>query len=288
MCGCLSPSTKDELRNEEEVSPPMHSRQRNRPQLEAVSANGIRPQRMAELVADRLRNRILTGDLEDGDLLPKEEELREIYPVSKPSLREAMRILEAQGLITIRRGNVGGAVVHTPTAKNVAYTLAMVLATRETKMDDVAQALRECEPVCVGLCAERSDRRRKVLPALRRIQRESLRSVGDLLWATTMSRQFHEAMVQLCGNEPLIIMVGALEAVWSTHETSWASQVGDSLSVPLDERRAAFDVHEQIIQLIDAGDSDGAREACIAHLKVAQSYPTTDGNGSIDPSRIRL
>ena len=83
---------------------------------------------MAELVADRLRSRILTGDLEDGDLLPKEEELREIYPVSKPSFREAMRILEAQGLITIRRGNVGGAVVHRPTANNVAYTLAMVLA----------------------------------------------------------------------------------------------------------------------------------------------------------------
>ena len=155
-------------------------------------------------------------------------------------------------------------------------------------MDDVAQALRECEPVCVALCAERSDRRRTVLPTLRRIQKDSLRNVSDLVVATTMSRQFHEAMVQSCGNESLIIMVGALEAVWSSHETDWASRVSDSLAVPLDERRAAFDVHEAIIQLIDAGDSDGARESSVpSHLKVAQGYPDTGEDGSIDPSRLR-
>jgi GntR family transcriptional regulator, transcriptional repressor for pyruvate dehydrogenase complex len=255
--------------------------------LEAGSGHDIRPQRMAELVADRLRHRILTGDLEDGDLLPKEEELRELYPVSKPSFREAMRILEAQGLITIRRGNVGGAVVHRPTAKNVAYTLAMVLATREATMEDVAQALRECEPLCVALCAERSDRRRGVLPTLRRIQKDSLRNVPDLVVATMLSRQFHEALVLSCGNESLIIMVGALEAVWSSHETNWASRVSDSLAVPLDERRAAFDVHEEIIQLIDAGDSDGARELSANHLKVAQGYPTMDVEGPVDHSRLR-
>jgi DNA-binding FadR family transcriptional regulator len=242
---------------------------------------------MAELVADRLRDRILTGDLEDGDFLPKEEELRELYPVSKPSFREAMRILESQGLITIRRGNVGGAVVHRPTANNVAYTLAMVLATRGATMDDVARALRECEPVCVALCAERNSRRRTVLPTLRRIQNESLRKVSDLVVSTAVSRQFHEALVQSCGNESLIIMVGALEAVWSSHETNWASRVSDPLAVPLDERRAAFDIHEEIIQLIDAGDSDGARELSANHLKVAQGYPTTDEDGRVDHSRLR-
>lgn len=243
---------------------------------------------MAELVADRVRTRILTGELADGDLLPKEEELREIYPVSKPTLREAMRILEAQGLITIRRGNVGGAVVHQPTATNVGHALAMVLATRGGGMDDVARALRECEPACVALCAERKDRRRSVLPTLRRIQKESLRNVADLLAATTMSRQFHEAMVQSCGNESLIIVVGALEAIWSSHETDWASRVTDALAVPLGERRAAFDAHEEIMQRIDEGDSDGARELSSNHLRVAQGYPVPDGDGAIDPSRIRL
>jgi DNA-binding FadR family transcriptional regulator len=242
---------------------------------------------VAELVADRLRHRILTGDLEDGELLPKERELREIYPASKPSFREAMRILEAEGLITVRRGNVGGAVVHRPTANNVAYTMAMVLATKEARIVDVARALRECEPVCAALCAERRDRRRSVVPRLRKVQRQSQRDLGDLLFATTVSRLFHETLVQACGNESLIVMVGALETIWSSHETGWADRIRDTETVPLEERRAAFDIHGQIIELIDQGESEKVRELCAAHLEVAQSYPNPGGRGVIDPMRIR-
>lgn len=245
----------------------------------------IRSPRVAELVADRLRRRILSGDLEDGELLPKEEELRERYPASKPSFREAMRILEAEGLITIRRGNVGGAVVHRPTAHNVAYTMAMVLNTRQAGIPDVAQALRECEPVCAALCADRRDRRRNVVPQLRRVHKQSRGDLADLVFATTVSRLFHETLVQACGNESLIIMVGALEAIWSSHETGWASRTRDA--VPLEERRAAFDVHGEIIDLIAAGESDRVRELSAAHLEVAQGYPSVDGDVSIDPMRVR-
>jgi DNA-binding FadR family transcriptional regulator len=83
--------------------------------------------RVAELVADALRQRILGGDLTDGQLLPNQENLLTEFSVSKPSLREALRILEAEGLITVRRGNVGGAVIHQPQARHAAYTLALVL-----------------------------------------------------------------------------------------------------------------------------------------------------------------
>ena len=67
--------------------------------------------RLAEQVADELRRRILGGELADGSVLPKEDELLLEFPVSKPSLREAMRILEAEGLLRVRRGKLGGAVV---------------------------------------------------------------------------------------------------------------------------------------------------------------------------------
>ena len=95
-------------------------------------------QRVAVSVANHLRDRILTGDLDDGDILPKEDVLRTLFPVSKPSLREAMRILETEGLVTIRRGNMGGAVVHRPSASNVAYSLALVLRSEGAGTDAVA------------------------------------------------------------------------------------------------------------------------------------------------------
>lgn len=262
---------------------------------EILIAN-VKWHRVAESVADHLRDRILSGELRDGDLLPKEDLLRAIYPVSKPSLREAMRILETEGLISIRRGNMGGAVVHRPGAANLAYTLALVLRSQNSGTIDVAVALRECEPSCAALCAERKDRKRAVLPTLRAIQREATANVSDLVSATTESRRFHEAIVALCGNEPLKVTVGALEALWSSHETDWAYNVSDASLVPVAERQDALAVHAEMIDLIADGDADKVRELSARHLKFVQHYPAevpASGRGAsklgapIDPKLVR-
>lgn len=254
----------------------------------APRVTNLRFQRLAELVADRLRERILRGDLEDGDSLPKEEELRAAYPVSKPSLREAMRILEAEGLITVRRGNVGGAVVHRPSPANVAYTLAMVLAANQVDVPDVARALRQVEPSCAAMCAEREDRLTEVVPKLTALQDEAMASVDDLVHATALSRRFHESLVSLCGNETLIIMVGALEALWSSHETGWANRTIDQGEVPVEERRTALEAHQRIIDLIAAGDTAAVRTAVAQHLSEVQQYPSPQpGVGGIDPVVVR-
>ena len=85
---------------------------------------------MAELVASQLRRRIIGGDLGDGDELPREAELLDEFGVSRPSLREALRILETEGLIRIRRGKVGGAIVQRPTAESTAYHVGLTLQSR--------------------------------------------------------------------------------------------------------------------------------------------------------------
>ena len=124
--------------------------------------------RIAEQVADLLRARILSGEIADGDVLPKEDVLQAEYGVSKPSLREAMRILDAEGLVTVRRGNAGGAIVHHPSPANVGYSLAMVLTSRHVGIGDVAAALREVEPACARLCAHATRPRRRRGPRAHR------------------------------------------------------------------------------------------------------------------------
>src|ERR1700694_2827208 len=61
--------------------------------------------RIAQIVADELRRQIIDGELADGDLLPRQELLVEQFNVSLVSLREALRILETEGLVSVRRGN---------------------------------------------------------------------------------------------------------------------------------------------------------------------------------------
>jgi DNA-binding FadR family transcriptional regulator len=115
----------------------------------------LRQPRLAEIVAASLRDDILTGKLKEGDSLPRLEDLFAEFRVSLPAIREAMRVLETEGLITVRRGNVGGAVVHLPTAGRTAQMIAMVLQTRGATPGDVSGVLSSTEPVCARLCATR-------------------------------------------------------------------------------------------------------------------------------------
>ena len=100
-----------------------------------MTALGIGPEarrrlsapRIAEIVADELRRQIIDGELADGDLLPRQEVLVEQFNVSLVSLREALRILETEGLVSVRRGNRGGAIVHAPAKTSAAYMLGLLL-----------------------------------------------------------------------------------------------------------------------------------------------------------------
>jgi DNA-binding FadR family transcriptional regulator len=250
-----------------------------------VAAPTVRFRRLAEQVADELRRRILAGQLTDDQVLPKEDELLVEFAISKPSLREAMRILEAEGLLTVRRGKRGGAVIHRPSPANVAYTMGLVLGSQQVSLADVGTALLQVEPACAALCAERPDRKSTVVPILRQLHEESIASVDDLPLATSASRRYHEALVTHCGNATMLVMAGALETLWSAHEQSWSTQVTDHSTVPVSERRAVLEDHRQVIDAIDVGDTQRARDLAAAHLVHAQRYP--GWSGVVDPAMIR-
>jgi GntR family transcriptional repressor for pyruvate dehydrogenase complex len=227
---------------------------------------------VAEDIADQLRRRLLSGELQEGDMLPKQEDLVEAYGVSKAALREALRILETEGLLEVRRGNVGGAIVHIPQPGAAAYTLGLVLQSRQVSFSEVREALSHLEPVCAGLCAARADRRTSVVPALRASQRDLRRAIDDDSSPNTVSaiREFHEALVDGCGNETLIVVVGTLEAIWTTHarSTGESATAAGNLHDPL-LRAATAATHEKILGHIERGEVDLATTAARSHLESA-------------------
>ncbi len=245
-------------------------------------ANGqYRTPHLAELIADDLRNKILTGELSDGDSLPRQEDLLATYGVSKPSLREALRILESEGLVSVRRGKVGGAVVHRPGVQTVAYSVGLVLQSQGVQVHDLSGALSTIEPQCVALCAARPDRHEAVLPPLRALQDEAAALIDDVEAFTVASRRFHEALVACCGNRSLILVVGALEAVWTAHAEEWAKlSVSGEVGFPdADYRRQGLDDHQRLIDLIEAGDPVAAAAEAARHLDWAPVYTIDVGHG---------
>jgi GntR family transcriptional regulator, transcriptional repressor for pyruvate dehydrogenase complex len=233
----------------------------------------LRQPRLADAVAAVLRERIIEGSLGDGDLLPKQDELLEEFRISRPSLREALRILESEGLIRVRRGNVGGSVVEVPTAETSAYMFGLVLQSRRGTTRDLAEAIAHIEPITASLCALRSDRKNSVLPALRANLEQTAAAIGDGPTFTRLSREFHERMVASCGNETLILTVGALESLWSEQERQWAASAQSAGVYPGEkQQREVQSAHKTMVQAIESGQADRASKLAKRHLEVSQHY----------------
>lgn len=233
-----------------------------------MAAPRIRQPRVADIVAARLRDDILSGRLKEGDILPSQESLFTEFGVSPPALREAIHILEVDGLVSVRRGNVGGAVVHLPSAERTAHMISMVLQSRSSTPADVSGALIHLEPICAGMCAAREDRHTEVVPYLQvEIDRQE-EHFGDASQYVRNARRFHEALVSRCGNEPMILLIGSLELIWSAHESSVWGDEGDPMAHKT--MRAALRDHQRLLDAIRDGNADRAVRLAQDHLAAAR------------------
>src|SRR5258705_11693260 len=104
--------------------------------LPTAAANRRVP-KSSEIVASELRQKILRGEISEGESLTPESILVEEYNVSRPSLREALRLLESQGLVAIRRGSHRGPLAAKPDAKQIVDTLSMELPVRKSTLSDI-------------------------------------------------------------------------------------------------------------------------------------------------------
>jgi DNA-binding FadR family transcriptional regulator len=238
--------------------------------------------RLAERVASELRRRVVDGELADGARLPKEDTLRSLFAVGKPAIREALRILETEGLISVVRGNKGGAIVRVPSPSGIAYSLGMVLTFEDVEAGDLAIAVREIELLCAGLCAQRPDRATTVVPRLRAIHDRSVEMhlTGD---SRPLLRSFHEELAASCGRRTLTILAGCLETLWTGHVRAETGAPATAVGVPGPDRSQSIAEHSMIIDAIEAGDVQQAQDLLRAHLERVQEQSTTiDLSGPID------
>ena len=252
------------------------------------SASGARRRlsapRIADIVADELRRQIIDGELADGDLLPRQEVLVERFSVSLVSLREALRILETEGLVSVRRGNRGGAVVHAPAKTTAAYMLGLLLQSESVAVADLGMALQELEPACAALAAQRPDRAKTLVPQLTQVNESMAEHLDDGRLFTEIGRQFHDLIVRGCGNHTITAVVGTLETLWTGHERQWADESAARGTYPsLAKRRAVLGAHNTLAETIADGDADRARRIAGRHLADTQTYVLS---GSCD-QRIR-
>jgi GntR family transcriptional regulator, transcriptional repressor for pyruvate dehydrogenase complex len=121
----------------------------------AVKLETLKVPRASELVADKLRALIIEGKVEAGSNLPPEKELVVQLGVSRATLREALRMLETEGLISTKTGPKGGILVKKPGTANLTRSLDLLLQLESTPFSHLLEARRLLEPVCANIAAER-------------------------------------------------------------------------------------------------------------------------------------
>lgn len=242
-------------------------------------ATRLRVPKAAELVADHLRRQIVRGELREGESLPSEVALTERYGVSRPTLREAFRVLEAERLITVRRGARGGATVHEPSATMVARYAGFVLEHAGSSLVEVCEARVQIEAPCARLAAER--RTFADVLALREAVSKCELIGHDHHRLVVTSSEFHALIVELAGNRTMSLLHSVIRAII---DMAKFRRFADS--VESSARTKAFDfgvkAHSQLVDHIEAGDGDAAETLWRKHLR-ASNRLLLELPGSADP-----
>jgi len=155
----------------------------------------------SQVVAETLRYEIGTGIIADGALLPSEADLTERFKVSRPTLREAIRILETEGLLTTARGGNKGHRIHHPSVWQTARQASLALRLRGASMTDVFELASILVPPAVRMVAEQ--RPKPALDELFRLH-AMMGECGDRpRELARLVRQFDVALCRLCGNQAI-------------------------------------------------------------------------------------
>jgi DNA-binding FadR family transcriptional regulator len=225
----------------------------------------IRIPKAAVVVAGRIRRGIILGEFEPDHALPNETELMALYDVSRPVVREALRILESEALIKVKRGVGGGARVQRPDVSVAARHAALLLQLEGTTLEDLFEARALIEPAAVRRLA--TLRPAGAIERLKRRHAEESEVLDDLSAYPVAATLFHEDVIELAGNKTLAMIGRLLLEIVETHNRAMFSVLqGEGAEIARD---AADLWHGPLIDMIEAGDVDGAVSHWERHLKHA-------------------
>jgi DNA-binding FadR family transcriptional regulator len=159
-------------------------------------------------VAEVVRGQIATGKLKPGDLLPSETTLMQTFGVARPTMREALRILEAEGLVRVHRGAQGGARVQNFDPEIVARSAGLYLQLRGADLDDLSEARDLIEPGAVVLAAQR-----RTDAQLIELRRHAERAASTTNWQEfgDAATDFNLLLLHASGNITLSLFAHVLE-----------------------------------------------------------------------------
>ena len=230
-----------------------------------MTSNGVDNGPAYQKVAGAIRDMIVSGELSPGDRLPVEADLAERFDVSRSTVREALRVISSQDLVTTTRGVTGGTFVKQQGTGNVTETfevgLGLLAAGDGVTVDELLEVREILEVPATRIAA------RRITPEVLRDLERSIEPKGADNF--DHHRTFHEILTRATGNRLLEVVTNPIFEVLRTRflrdtadDDLWADVADD---------------HRLIVDAIRSGDEDRAAEAMLSHLrKLRTTYLTID------------
>jgi GntR family transcriptional regulator, transcriptional repressor for pyruvate dehydrogenase complex len=217
----------------------------------------IKATRAHEAVLAQLQRKILEGELAPGDRLPSERQMMETFGVSRPTVREALRVAESLGLVTVRHGDPGGPRVLGQPSVGVTRVLDGLLSAERTSVAELLEARMVLEGAAARLAAARpvAD-----LGPLEEAYR-AMEQAPDFVRFVEADALFHRRVAEVGGNRLLVVILTALR-------DPIVRLITVSLSGEMEDRARAkiLRTHAEILKSIRAGDGAVADHRSRRHL----------------------
>jgi GntR family transcriptional regulator, transcriptional repressor for pyruvate dehydrogenase complex len=240
----------------------------------AVELAPMQVPKASDVLADELRERILRGEFPEGTALPPERELVTRTRMSRTTVREALRILEVQGLVRIKTGRAGGAFVQRPGQESIASSVSLLIRGRHIRMKALLETREAIEPACAQLAATyRTDSDVETLERANDAISVDTGSLADFLQANV---DWHIAVAVASHNELLTGFMSSLSrAIYASTDNKGF--------IDADVRRATLQAHRRITEAIRDQDPEAAVRRMKRHVHAyAESVLEVEERTAID------
>jgi DNA-binding FadR family transcriptional regulator len=241
--------------------PAAHSPDRS-PDGRRPSVTGSRPPKAAMLVAQRIVRDIVRGGMQPGDLLPAERIMLEDYQTARGTLREALRLLEFQGVIALKPGPGGGPILLNPAASHLAGTLQLLMQLNHAPYRVIVEVRSALEPMISRLAAERiSDDALAELSSTVEQMRDNLDDRDSFLES---NKRFHDVIAWSSGNVLFAYIMDSLLGI--------LDGTVSGIDYPHHRRVAILKAHEEVHAAIAQREPAASEERMREHIEEYGRY----------------
>ena len=218
-------------------------------------------------VVEHIQSAILDGRLKTGDTLPSERQLKEMFNISRGTLREALRVLEQKGLIEIKLGVGGGSIVKDVNAEQVSESLGLLIQSQKVSLNHLAEFREDVEGIVAARAAKRRtnadiSKLRQFLEAARKCVDRGASQRDAFI---DLDKQIHMILARVAEN-PIYISV-----LQSVHENIHR-YYDRFLSMDTPELRENYQDLHDLVNAIEKGQADEARRLARDHVRRFNQY----------------